>query len=206
MQITNLPQAGHSKAALEPTSHRLWRWLASHRLATLDPILRNPLLPGAAISRTDYRLNTTCLTAPKFVTKYHIQSTAPLVLLETLSRALHMCWGIHCIHPSHKAECTILKPSEREIPNFTLPIPAESSQRTTHVPLLYNHYLCQQPMSMKSFMGIIGTPRRKPVLLQGLRSLQWDLHSALNCAVRLFIRLVIYQKSPKHQKSTTELL
>lgn len=111
-----------------------------------------------------------------------------------------MCRGIHCIQPSHKVECTILKPSEREIHDFTLPIPVESTQRKTHVSFFYNHYLCQQPLSMKLFIGIIGTLLRKPVLLQGLSSLQCDLHSALNCAIRLFIRLVIYQKTPKTPK------
>lgn len=126
-----------------------------NRLAILDPTLRMPLLPGAGISRTDYSLNATSLTALKSVASNTSRvSSNTLVLLETLPRALHMCRGIHCIHPSHRAECTILKPWEREIHNFTLSIPVESTQRKTHVPLFYNHYLCEQPLSMKLLMGI----------------------------------------------------
>lgn len=51
------------------------------------------------------------------------------------------------------------------------------------------------------------TPLRKPVLLWGLSLLQCDLHSVLNCVIRLFTRLVIHKKRLQTtKKSTTELL
>lgn len=48
--------------------------------------------------------------------------------------------------------------------------------------------------------GNTWTLLRKPLLLWGLSLLQCDLHSALNCGIRLFTRLVIHKKDPKTPK------
>lgn len=79
------PQAGHNKwSTCSSWQHTDYGGDSlRNRLAILDPILRNLLLPGPGISRMDYRLNTMCLTALKSVTKWHAPSTATLILLET---------------------------------------------------------------------------------------------------------------------------
>lgn len=48
--------------------------------------------------------------------------------------------------------------------------------------------------------GNTRTLLRKPLLLWGLSLLQGDLHSALNCVMRLFTRLEIHKKDPKTPK------
>lgn len=92
------------------------------RLALLDPILKPP-----PVGWITYRLNTMCLTAVKSVTRWHIQSTATLVLLETepTSSNSHASVPRYVSIPLAKSKSKILEHSENEIHNFTLPITVE---------------------------------------------------------------------------------
>lgn len=94
----HLPQAGHHKwSTCSSWPHTDYGGDSLHnRMAILEPILRNLLLPRPGISRMDYRLNTMRSTALKSVTDTPKYCT--LVLLELsqhLPAAMQMCLGTY---------------------------------------------------------------------------------------------------------------
>ena len=196
----NLPQAGHNKrSTCSSWQHVDYGGDSLHnRLALLDPIPRILLLPRPGISRVDCRLNTMRLTALQYVSRWHTQSTATLVLPEiepppSNSRTqVPRNVSISLTKPNSKI---LFSSTQKGGLNSTLPVTVETvTERKTQEPSCYNRHPCEQSQSLHFFTGITATRLRKPEMLRGLGQLRCYLHCALNCVTRLLIRLVIFWK------------
>lgn len=144
-------------------------------------------------------MHTTSLTA---LICHQVTSSATLVLLETSKSPGHVQRVSTVSTPLTKLNAQFSSPQKGRFTISHSQLQWKVHRGKPMCLFFHHHYLCEQPLSMKLFMGITELSWENLYC-----SLQCDLHSARNCVIRLFIRHVIYQKkAPKHQKSTTELL